>query len=308
MLTHSTLDTKYECHLCSKSFDRQRSHDRHMKIKHGSTEFRCPLCDVQSGRKDNILRHIRNLHSDENFDEIIQKISKTAARINVPDAHEPSSPSAAAIPSAPESAAPTVIKAPSVCQYQSVIQFAARSKTPVPILIEVIDCSAEPLHPPPTNTTVTTPRDDDTPEKNPPAESFNKELRIELTEPTDSGQKISNITIYRQLLSPYLRPPPNLDCINGTSQAAEAKTVHQRDRLPIRKENVDIYRSILLSTSDHEHQSVIARNDTTAVPENAVKPVGNKASSLVIHGQSNEYFSEMHWRKRTSQCFNQMEQ
>lgn len=37
MLTHSEVDKKFECNLCSKSFDRQRSHDRHMKIKHGES-------------------------------------------------------------------------------------------------------------------------------------------------------------------------------------------------------------------------------------------------------------------------------
>lgn len=39
LLTHSSMDTKYECNLCSKTFDRQRSYDRHMKIKHGKLTF-----------------------------------------------------------------------------------------------------------------------------------------------------------------------------------------------------------------------------------------------------------------------------
>lgn len=263
-------------------------------IVSGSTEFRCPLCDVQSGRKDNILRHIRNLHSDANFDDIVKQISKTVARINV------SGPVVQPIITAESTKETITVNEPSnVCQYQSVIQFAARSKTPTPVPIDVTDDVPNEVKSP-----INVPNDNSI-VKNNSHDTFDKELRIDLTEPNDSEQKISNINIYRQLLSPYLRPPPNLDCINGTQEQCKRRVyaVQQRDHLPIRKENVDIYRSILLCTTDQEqHQTVISRKSDTDLP------LSNGKAPLVIHGQSAEYFSEMHWRKRTSQCFNQMEQ
>lgn len=272
----------------------------------GSTSFQCPLCDVQSGRKDSILRHIRNLHSEENFEEIIHKISKN---VTVKKVHRPAeSEFVSGIiienvvhdPIEKTTEASSTIKPTDnpVCQYQSVIQFAARSQTPPQIQLpaEVIE---ENDNDESTNVSINS---DESIEKS-PQKSFNKELHVELVEPNERDPKISNISIYRQLLSPYLKPPPNLDFRNGSTQEQHNHRVF--DRLPIRKENVDIYRSILMSTSDEEHQTVI-RNSSNISHDNA-QSTKNKTEPLVIHGQSNEYFSEMHWRKRTSQCFNQME-
>ncbi|KAG4080033.1 hypothetical protein HA402_006345 [Bradysia odoriphaga] len=361
LLTHSSMDTKYECNLCSKSFDRQRSHDRHMKIKHGSTVFQCPLCDVQSGRKDNILRHIRNIHSAEKFEEIIKKISKTVARVPVPDAIEKS----VIVANVTTKREVATIQTPKVCQYQSVIRFAGRSaperleepmsekqtpecldiptvlefsektptiehpdiptmlerseipitlvlpeipapvrpKTPTPIQIVVSDESSETD----TATNVASALIDNSDKIQP--NRLNKELHVELAEPTNSSQTVSNISIYRQLLSPYLRPPPNLDHRNGAQEPERRRGYQvQGDRLPKRKENVEIYRSILMSSDDQEaHQTSVIQNNRTDVVEENVKSTNNP-TSIVIHGQSSEYFSEMHWRKRTSQCFNRMEQ
>lgn len=276
----------------------------------GSTVFRCPLCDVQSGRKDNILRHIRNLHSDENFDDIIKKISKTVTRHKVAVAIE-----TVAIPNidtteelnVDRTSTPDVAELPdktiAVCQYQSVIQFAGRSQTPSQVPTEHSEECTKEIDTPP-NVNVSTSHDDDSAKNI--QKPFSNELRVELVEePHD--QKISNISIYRQLLSPYLRPPPNLDFRNGSQEQEKHRGYHvQSDRLPIRKENVDIYRSILMSSTDQEHQSVIHNN--SSVLQDNVKLTNSKTDALVIHGQSSEYFSEMHWRKRTSQCFNQMEQ
>lgn len=268
----------------------------------GSTAFRCPLCDVKSGRKDNILRHIRNLHSTENFDEIIRKISKTVARLKVPEKVEPV---AVPIIQAPE----TLTETSNVCQYLSVIQFAGRSQRSPPVAMNVSDESSMETNTPANATiakeTVINEHMDNS-EKSVDI-PFSNELRVDLVEPDESDQKMSNINIYRQLLSPYLRPPPNLEFRNGSEEQEKHRGYPvQRDRLLIRKENVDIYRSILMSTSDHEHRTVI-QNKSTDVQDN-VKLTNSKTESPVIHGQSNEYFSEMHWRKRTSQCFKQMEQ
>ncbi|XP_037029804.1 zinc finger and BTB domain-containing protein 24-like [Bradysia coprophila] len=363
LLTHSSMDTKYECNVCSKSFDRQRSHDRHMKIKHGSTVFQCPLCDVQSGRKDNILRHIRNLHSAEKFEEIIKKISKTVARVPVPDAIEQS----VIVANVGTKKEVATIQTPNVFQYQSVIRFAGRSaperleeptsersekqmpdrldiptalerseetttidrpeiptmlaraeipitlelpeipvpvrtKTPTPIRIVVNDEYSSDID---TSTNEESIDNSDNIQPN----RLNKELHVELAEPTNSSQTVSNISIYRQLLSPYLRPPPNLDHRNGAQEPERRRGYQvQGDRLPKRKENVEIYRSILMSSDDQEpHQTSVIQDNRPDVVEENVKSTTNP-TSIVIHGQSSEYFSEMHWRKRTSQCFNRMEQ
>lgn len=295
----------------------------------GSTVFQCPLCDVQSGRKDNVLRHIRNLHSAEKFEEIIKKISKTVARLPIPDAVEQSV--IVSIVDTKEKV--DSIQTSNICQYQSVIRFAGRSeapsseslaqpisqrsekeettkgpeippivrlKTPPPIqVVENNDYSTETIA-----TNVPSTNNSDNIQSNP----LNKELHVELAEPSGSGQVVSNINIYRQLLSPYLRPPPNLDDRNGTEESAKRRGYQvQGDRLPKRKENVEIYRSILMSSDQQEHQPSVIQNSRADVAEESVNSTKNPAT-IVIHGQSSEYFSEMHWRKRTSQCFNRMEQ
>lgn len=293
--------------------------------------FQCPLCDVQSGRKDNILRHIRNLHSAEKFEEIIKKISKAVARVPVPDAMEQS----VIVPNLNSKKKVDAVNTSNVCQYQSVIRFAGRSDTAIPERLEksttewsekpTLQCPEKPtLH---CSEKASTPiqivvDDEFSPQITAPMnvssiddgnnihpERLNKELHVELAEPIDGGQTVNNVNIYRSLLSPYLRPPPNLDDINGAQEPAKRRGYQvQGDRLPKRKENVEIYRSILMSTDDQErHQTPVIQNNCADVVEKNVKS-SNNPTSIVIHGQSTEYFSEMHWRKRTSQCFNRMKQ
>lgn len=272
-----------------------------MNIFTGSTVFRCPICDIQSGRKDNILRHIRNLHSDENFDDIIKKISKTVARLKVPDAIKTTD-----IPDIKTTEQLIVKPTPKICQYQSVIQFAGRSQTPPPQVPIKEQCSKEIAAS--ANVSFSEHNDDHTETEN-LKRPFDNELHVDLIETSEHDQKISNISIYRQLLSPYLKPPPNLDFRNGSGEQEKHRGNQvQSGRLPMRKDNVDIYRSILMSTTDQEPKTVIHNNSvTTSVVHDNVKLTNSKTEPLVIHGQSSEYFSEMHWRKRTSQCFTQME-
>lgn len=185
-----------------------------------------------------------------------------------------------------------------VCQYQSVIQFAGRSQTSPKLQVpEVIEERSKGISSP-----VSVPLDNSDNIEKHLQKKFNNELRVELVEPNEP--KISNMSIYRQLLSPYLKPPPNLDFRNGAQEQHKHRGF-QSER-PMRKDNVDIYRSILMSTPDDGQQLVI-RNNSNDSHDNE-KSSTSKTESFVIHGQSSEYFSEMHWRKRTSQCFNQMEQ
>lgn len=245
------------------------------------------------------------MHSDENFDEIVIKITKNLVRHKVIKRPETPSGKVDNLHFADNQSTKECIvtQPPTDCQYQSVIKFAQRSQTPSQsqpsVNIDEVDkeCANDISIPAAAcvNHTLTVPK------------QFNNELRIELTEPTEPADpKISNINIYRQLLSPYLKPPPNLDLRNGIrdqySDTGFRKSQHAG--LLLRKDNVDIYRSILMST-DVEQDTVIC--DKSIVSQKTAKISNNKTESLVIHGQSKEYFAEMHWRKRTSQCFSQME-
>lgn len=86
------------CRLCSKAFIDQRSLDRHSRIHTRGTDnylirtlslsvqpiishflseitlFECTHCTVKCSRRDNIRRHVRNIHSHENVGEILRNI------------------------------------------------------------------------------------------------------------------------------------------------------------------------------------------------------------------------------------------
>lgn len=40
----------------------------------GSKVYKCPCCDVKCGRKDNLVRHIRNMHPNENLPDILKNV------------------------------------------------------------------------------------------------------------------------------------------------------------------------------------------------------------------------------------------
>ncbi|CAO1424697.1 unnamed protein product [Diamesa tonsa] len=61
---HNQSKIIYECNHCLKQFYNQRILERHQRI-HLTTKYKCLLCDkVQSNRKDNVMRHIRLIHTD----------------------------------------------------------------------------------------------------------------------------------------------------------------------------------------------------------------------------------------------------
>lgn len=61
---HNQSKSIYECNHCLKQFYNQRILERHQRI-HLTTKYKCLLCDkVQSNRKDNVMRHIRLIHTD----------------------------------------------------------------------------------------------------------------------------------------------------------------------------------------------------------------------------------------------------
>lgn len=65
----------FKCSICqSKSFFTKRALERHEKI-HSNTRYSCKLCEsVQSNRKDNLMRHLRHIHSEIEADKISEYI------------------------------------------------------------------------------------------------------------------------------------------------------------------------------------------------------------------------------------------
>ncbi|KAG5670504.1 hypothetical protein PVAND_000763 [Polypedilum vanderplanki] len=87
--THVQNKEVLRCEHCSKKFSSQRTLERHMRI-HQSQKFQCKLCNaVTSIRKDNIMRHIRHLHSEiarndiPNFICAIEAVPSSNELINV---------------------------------------------------------------------------------------------------------------------------------------------------------------------------------------------------------------------------------
>ncbi|XP_055304428.1 zinc finger protein 25-like [Sitodiplosis mosellana] len=76
MLTVHSKSKPYQCEKCSKKFIDQRTLERHWKTHLDNLFYECTLCSAKSGRKDNIRRHVRNLHSesDEELQLILDKI------------------------------------------------------------------------------------------------------------------------------------------------------------------------------------------------------------------------------------------
>lgn len=136
-------------------------------------------------------------------------------------------------------------------------------------------------------------------------------LTIELTtEPLPTSSQ-KNLNVYRQLLSPYLKPPKEvIESCNAKSQIHSSfvdelpiipKFIENRHNQPIRKryDNLEIYRQILMPTRDDAEEPTLAKPS-----ESICEKVVPRQDAEQNRSQNN--FIEMHWRKRTSQCFSQM--
>ncbi|XP_070502694.1 PR domain zinc finger protein 5-like [Chironomus tepperi] len=63
-MIHTQNKTMVQCKDCFKRFFNQRTLERHMNI-HKNIKYNCKICNsVVSNRKDNIMRHIRHLHTN----------------------------------------------------------------------------------------------------------------------------------------------------------------------------------------------------------------------------------------------------
>lgn len=75
MLTHSKSKS-HQCNRCEKKFVDHRTLERHQRTHSDDIAYECTLCPAKSTRKDNIRRHVRNLHSnsDDELQTILEKI------------------------------------------------------------------------------------------------------------------------------------------------------------------------------------------------------------------------------------------
>lgn len=73
-MIHTQNKTMVQCKECFKRFFNQRTLERHMNI-HKNIKYNCKICkSVVSNRKDNIMRHIRHLHTDIPRNEVSNHI------------------------------------------------------------------------------------------------------------------------------------------------------------------------------------------------------------------------------------------
>ncbi|XP_073818427.1 uncharacterized protein isoform X2 [Musca autumnalis] len=62
----------YRCNGCEKVFSEPGALSRHRKIHEDSIRYHCLLCDLNILRKDNMTRHIKTIHPDENYEDIVK--------------------------------------------------------------------------------------------------------------------------------------------------------------------------------------------------------------------------------------------
>ncbi|XP_011293497.2 zinc finger and BTB domain-containing protein 24 isoform X1 [Musca domestica] len=79
---HYQTTPNYKCWGCEKMFSELGALSRHRKIhEEDAVRYYCTLCDLNILRKDNMARHIKTIHPDESYGNIVQ-ILKPTANIN----------------------------------------------------------------------------------------------------------------------------------------------------------------------------------------------------------------------------------
>lgn len=210
-MTH-TEKRPFTCQTCEKSFLDQRGLDRHARThKTELVAFECTLCSAQCSRRDNIRRHVRNIHANENIVEVLRtifqryskKIKKTEQNAIDDDEND-------------ESGASVIVH-----NVTSVIRFAKSNTNALPVTgqssasAEPKRSSARPSTDGSSNADMQLTDGDETPSdvsSKPPTPSDYASSPSQAsnsptpTPPTTVEQKPMNMHVYRQLLSPYLKP------------------------------------------------------------------------------------------------------
>lgn len=275
--------------------------------------YECPLCDVKSRRKDNIQRHLRNLHPNENHSELLQKVvekfNEESKRNRIQENDNVTEFEHSKSIVVQESASkPIEGIEPENCI--SVIKFVGPTTPPV-IIVNHEDLTNQATSIEPSNTT-----------------NLTNELHLDINDSPSETTPNNNIKIYRKLLSPYLKPPPavlnnsqpssvpepNQNTLDSNKIESSFPKLMQPIKKPINKITMDqfeIYRRILNPSHSSDSDTSSVASGSGICGNNVAKPnVGEKQSNdlnlIKSKEQSREYFSEMHWRKRTSQSFSQM--
>lgn len=276
-------------------------------FKIGYSQYECPICTTRSSRKDNIQRHLRNLHPNEDQQKIFANILQNFKDKNTAKKHNKSIEKDVC----QKLNAVFVEETPTNFVYnpESVIKFAGRiPMAQIPIISEAITTNVNKTS---IETNASKLKED---------HKSTIKLVLEVDEPHDDDPSLNNIQIYRKLLSPYLKPPQavleasskfsqdtnyNVPINSKIIENGNQKTSPSKLKLnvPVNKttsNQLEIYRRILMPT--HDDDKMVTNNEKNNSDKiNVSDPSKN--------GQNrNEYFSEMHWRKRTSQCFNQIDQ
>lgn len=309
MLLHSNQDLQFTCTTCSKTFLTQRYLDRHNRCHYGIMRFSinssnlskiliyftekilaCTLCGTKGNRKDNMQRHLKDQHPNEDHHRLMAEIiEKSASFLSLPT---PTSPP----PPPPKT---------SVNNFRSVIQFVGRPSS-------MLECKLiQPL--------------------------ATKPLSIHLR---DEGHRAAlppppppaNIQIYRKLLSPYLKPQMteqqrSAECELSSDQQQQRPMIQNNtlsvadgNKKPVTvgkrtsEEQLAIYREILMPSIQNDDDdcggdgsvvpTALPVASTVVVSETAAKTTSlDVLAAAAAAKESDRHFAEMHWRKRTSQCF-----
>lgn len=166
MLTHSN-QRRFKCNSCVKTFIDQRTVDRHLRTHSsknfphlfitislhrqfppGNQYYKCTLCRAKSTRKDNIRRHVRNLHAESGvdvqtiLDEIFRKYSERNKQTDVDNTRNEKTEDKPE-KSDTSTAEPTVIERCSRDDGQqvknmpmSVIKFVGKASAPIDVVTE----------------------------------------------------------------------------------------------------------------------------------------------------------------------------
>lgn len=74
--THNKMKKLQECNECQQMFTNQKSFARHLDTHRKKVKYECCVCHITSLRKDNIIRHIRNVHEHKNYDAYYKVVSQ----------------------------------------------------------------------------------------------------------------------------------------------------------------------------------------------------------------------------------------